>query len=72
MKHIHQFDHGLYHEALERQIGGSLPVFTGYRQRGRQSDVNSVNRLLETLSRASQIATDMSNMDSVRGLKMPE
>lgn len=34
MKHVHQFDHQLYHKALERQIGGSLPVFTGYRQRG--------------------------------------
>jgi len=34
MKHVHQFDHRLYHKALERQIGGSLPVFTGYRQRG--------------------------------------
>lgn len=34
MKHIHQFDHHLYHKTLERQIGGGLPVFTGYRQRG--------------------------------------
>lgn len=34
MKQVHQFDHHLYHKALERQIGGSLPVFTGYRQRG--------------------------------------
>jgi hypothetical protein len=34
MKHVHQFDHRLYHKALEGQIGRGLPVFTGYRQRG--------------------------------------
>jgi hypothetical protein len=34
MKHVHQFDHQLYHKVLEGQIGRGLPVFTGYRQRG--------------------------------------
>lgn len=34
MKHVHEFDHNLYHKVLERQIGSGLPVFTGYRQRG--------------------------------------
>ena len=34
MKHVHQFDHQLYHKVLEGEIGRGLPVFTGYRQRG--------------------------------------
>jgi hypothetical protein len=34
MKHVHVFHHDFYHHTLEHQIGGGLPVFTGYRQRG--------------------------------------
>jgi hypothetical protein len=35
MKKVHIFDHHHYHHTLEGQIGNGIPVFTGYRQRGR-------------------------------------
>ena len=34
MKHVHIFDHQAYHDALNQQIGGGIPVFHGIKQRG--------------------------------------
>jgi hypothetical protein len=34
MKQVHVFDHSLYHQSLQQQIGHGMPVFLGSRQKG--------------------------------------
>jgi len=34
MKHYHVFNHQDYYTTLQKQIGGDIPVFKGYRQKG--------------------------------------